>query len=606
MIRTGSKEFRQELKGKFNELILDSERKSYVGHNLKSINALWKAVIKKRVLLEKIDSLERKFEEFYLCSINICEKSGVFSGLLSLVRKLLEFIKFWLVKMQLERLPVRSAVEKEITKLQCDFYNLSRSYIKGIYVDKMLGKGRNVGRVKTFLHEVDSRRPTEGSIDKYLFHNALDVLKIWSCTLKSVRATFPITAGIFDYVIFDEASQVDLPSAAPALYRAKRAVVVGDPMQLTHIAGITRDIDKGIAIVHGLDSERDIYPSRIRYCDVSIYRSAEHSLTQKPILLANHYRSEDQIITLCNKAFYEGQLKIRTALDYSKYPENLPVGVHWIDCQGQCSKHPGGSRINQDEASLANRVFQDVLKKISNTNLSIGIVTPYSRQEDIIGEEILKSTPEELVEKHSVKILTAHKFQGSEKDIMIFSLVLASRGNANSDRWYNIYPQILNVALSRAKYLLYIIGDKKFCHSRPGVLSRLVETYEEIKKQATMEEYTLKEKFDSYAERHLFEKLKNVDFNSLGYKLETQRVVKRYTLDFAITGTSRDKKQKKKINVECDGYQHEIIEGLPVIEDVARDEFLEKEGWMILRFPNHKILSDTNAVITKILDFLRD
>ena len=273
---------------------------------------------------------------------------------------------------------------------------------------------------------------------------------------------------------------------------------------------------------------------------------------------------------------------------------NLPLGVHWINCEGEVLKHPAGSRINQAEVLLVDRVFQDVLQKISGTNLSIGIVTPYFRQQDAIYEIISKSTPAELLEKHNVKVLTAHKFQGSEKDIMIFSLVLASKGNGNSDRWYNIYPQILNVALSRAKYLLYIIGDKNFCYRRTGVLQRLVETYDEIKKQEKREKYTLFEKFDSATERFLFEKLQEINFENLGYKLIPKLVVKRYALDFALLG-------KKKINVECDGYQHEIIEGLPVLEDVERDEFLEKEGWQVLRFPNHKILSQPNVVLEHIL-----
>ncbi len=77
----------------------------------------------------------------------------------------------------------------------------------------MLGKGRNIGKVKSFLHQVDSSRLNDDGIDNYLFINALDVLKIWSSTLKSIRRTFPLIPGIFDYVIFDEASQVDLPSA---------------------------------------------------------------------------------------------------------------------------------------------------------------------------------------------------------------------------------------------------------------------------------------------------------------------------------------------------------------------------------------------------------
>jgi len=92
----------------------------------------------------------------------------------------------------------------------------------------------------------------------------------------------------------------------------------------------------------------------------------------------------------------------------------------------------------------------------------------------------------------------------------------------------------------------------------------------------------------------LFQKLQEVDFEKLGYRLIPKLVVKRYTLDFALLG-------RKKIDVECDGYQHEIIEGLPVLEDIERDEFLKKEGWEILRFPNHKILSKADRVLEDIV-----
>jgi hypothetical protein len=315
-------------------------------------------------------------------------------------------------------------------------------------------------------------------------------------------------------------------------------------MQLTHIAGLTRDIDKGLAKIHNLIEERDIYPSKIRYCDVSLYKSAENSLNHKPILLINHYRSEDQIISLCNQAFYDKRLKIMTTLDYSRYPSNLPLGVHWINCEGEAFKYPGGSRINHFEVERVNQVVNDILQKISGTDLSVGVVTPYSRQQDAIQEILSKSIPSELFEKHNIEVLTAHKFQGSEKDVIIFSLVLASRGNGNSDRWYNFYPQILNVALSRAKYLLYIVGDKRFCDGRTGILKRLVETFDEIKKQEKTEEYTLSEKFDSPTERYLFKKLQEIDFEHQGYKLIPKLVVKRYTLDFALLG-------KKKIDIEA-------------------------------------------------------
>jgi very-short-patch-repair endonuclease len=81
----------------------------------------------------------------------------------------------------------------------------------------------------------------------------------------------------------------------------------------------------------------------------------------------------------------------------------------------------------------------------------------------------------------------------------------------------------------------------------------------------------------------------------LGYRLIPKLVVKRYTLDFAIVG-------KKKIDIEIDGVQHEIIQGMPVLEDVERDKFLqEKEGWKVLRFSNYKVLSEMPQIIEKLL-----
>ena len=76
-------------------------------------------------------------------------------------------------------------------------------------------------------------------------------------------------------------------------------------------------------------------------------------------------------------------------------------------------------------------------------------------------------------------------------------------------------------------------------------------------------------------------------------------VAKRYTLDFALIG-------KKKIDIEIDGIQHEIIGGMPVLEDIERDNFLrEKEGWEIMRFPNYRILSDMPKVINELLEKLK-
>ena len=297
-----------------------------------------------------------------------------------------------------------------------------------------------------------------------------------------------------------------------------------------------------------------------------------------------------------------------SSLDFSRFPSSLPIGVEWIDCSGEVYKHPAGSRVNRKEVEVVVNLYKDILKKIIKTDLTLGIVTPYRRQADAIREAIYNKTQPEDMEKHDIKVMTAHKFQGSERDIMIFSLVLASKGNGNSDTWYNIYPQILNVALSRAKYLLYIVGDKDFSrnhscyYKRKCVLKKLIENYDELKKQKDYEKYTIGKKFDSPIEQFLYKQLQKIDFGNYGYKLVPKLVFKRYTLDFALIP---NKQNKNLINIECDGKQHQIVEGMPVLEDIERDYFLKNHGWKILRFPNFDIRENTTEIINKIVENIK-
>lgn len=597
MLRTGKKELRQDLKGRFNELLADSSKRNTKNINADYVHSLWKTILEYRNGLLKKDELEQDFQQKYFYQK---ELKNILQIQNSFIRKVKIFFESFIlnfklqrIKSKLEKLPSRIDFESKIRELEREFYISCQDFIRNVYLKKMLGSGNKTGLVNTFLNQVNGHRFNDEDINEASFINALQVLRIWSSTLKSLRGTFPLKAGVFDYVIFDEASQIDLPSAAPALYRAKKAIIVGDPMQLTHIAGITKDIDFGLAKIHGLTEMKDIYPAKTRYCDVSLYKAAENSLPHSPILLTNHYRSEDQIISLCNQVFYEGRLKILSTLDYGKFPSSLPLGVQWEDVKGEVYKLPSGSRVNQQEVDVVSKIFQEIWAKISNTNLTVGVVTPYNGQRHAIFQKIQSLVPQNVLEKR-IRILTAHQFQGSEADIIIFSLVISEHGNGNSDKWYNIYPQILNVALSRARYLLYIVGDKYFCENRQGILGKIEDVYEKIKDEEKLEEYDLHAKFDTPTEKIFYEELQKIKLEKLGYKLVPKLVAKHYTLDFAIIG-------KKKIDVEIDGIQHEIIEGMPVLEDVERDEFLKKEGWKVLRFPNFMVLSEMSKIIERLL-----
>jgi hypothetical protein len=196
------------------------------------------------------------------------------------------------------------------------------------------------------------------------------------------------------------------------------------------------------------------------------------------------------------------------------------------------------------------------------------VVTPFSRQRAILQSRVAEEFDQSVIELHQLKVQTAHQYQGSERDIMIFSPVVSGHGNGGSDRWFSFYPQIPNVALSRARRLLYLIGDKGYCSSRSGVLGTIASTYDSIKIEQKVAEQWDVGNLDSVEERILHDKLLQHTGN---IEVVPKRRVGPHSLDIALEGTVQ-------LDVECDGSQHQIVDGLPVIEDVRRDNYIGRHG----------------------------
>lgn len=488
--------------------------------------------------------------------------------------------------------PGRVALEEQILESQEAYRETSRALIGESYLTRL--NQSQQGLLRNVIHQLTERRsgqtvPSPGEVGR-----VLSGLPLWTSTLKSLRSTFPLYCGMFDYVVFDEASQVDLPSAAPALFRAKRAVVVGDPMQLSHVASTTRQRDVAIAERCGVDELDGLYPGRVRYCDVSLYYAAERVPNASPVLLRQHYRSRDSIAMLCNDVFYDGQLEIRTDLSGRQLPKGIPEGVHWHDVQGVSRKHPAGSRYNVAEADYTTGLIRSLIDAARGVPLSIGVVTPFSRQEMLLQDKILATITDEEKALHDIKVLTAHKFQGREADVIIASLVVSASGDGGDDRWFNTYPQILNVALSRARDSLHIVADKQHAvghNCRPNCILTRLAIASRTRARPHSAAY-----FDTPFEQALWVALSSADLESHGYSLHSQLVVERYTLDLALTGPL-------KLDIECDGSQHQTAGGMPVLTDVARDRFLMRRGWKVLRYPNHQIRSDLHGVVRDILSY---
>lgn len=585
IMQTGKKELRQDLGRRLEEMVGRYNDRKTTETNAPAYEALahnWKTIDRNVAYLRQSNVLYKALE---MSSIQQLAVSGPSITLVHRVHLYLLLAKIHWTTWRLSARRPNYAVIADIEASKARHVAMSKTYVQDTYLSLILDNGL-YGDLVAYIDAVQSKKfssPHADKSDRYI-HAALKAMNIWSCTLKSLGASFPLKANLFDYVIFDEASQIDLPSAAPALYRAKYSVIVGDENQLNHIAKINTKVEEGLAKAHGLPGN-NFYPGLVRYTDTSLFLSAKKALHEPELELKNHYRSNVQIANLFSSIFYGGKLRIfEPAADL---PKDMKTGVYWLNAKGSSYKHKAGSRYNSYEATYIVKLLQKILPMAREKGLTIGITTPYSKQQSVIADKVAAAFEQDALER--VQILTVHKFQGSEVDILILSPVLAMKGDGGSDYWYLHNKQLLNVAISRARHLLLIVGDQEFALKSESKLRNIAEYCLQLEAQT---ERAVPNRPMNIFEKQLFDILKQVVMKS--YRLEPQYVIGgRFTVDFALLSTQR------KIAIELDGAQHEIVGGLPVFEDKQRDSFLVNEGWLVVRIPVYE-LRQPAGIIEKV------
>lgn len=386
-------------------------------------------------------------------------------------------------------------------------------------------------------------------------------------TSLSARRSLPFEPKMFDCLIIDEASQCDIASALPLLLRAKRLVVIGDPQQLRHVSSINDRKEQELAHSEGA---ANLF-SRYSYRKKSLFDCAAETCSEsggEPFFLAEHYRSQPEIIEFSNRTYYRPNcnvgLIIRTPLD-----EHVNNPVLWHDIPSEVDR-PRGSLLNHKEArkvaEIADRIVRDGSLRDEWT---IGIVTPYNRQRNYI-ESLLKETGSFDMIASRLKVGNVHTFQGSEADIMIFSPVVANGADVKAAEWISNEEGLLNVALTRARKILHIVGDKSYCAQTPGPLGELAKFVDQL----SGEQHRRPEKTDA---RPIVRKI----LKELGHWFQEERPEsdgrRHYDLDFVIVGLSGT-----QYNIEIDGHQHLSAEA--IMNDDARDAFLKTREYVVIRF----------------------
>ncbi len=480
-----------------------------------------------------------------------------------------------------------SVLSERLEDLQRRRAELACEQLRAVWTGRLARRRAQVSHTLNLYFDLSSRvRESRGSklievLDQFknAVHSLGADLPVWIVTNLSVRNALPLEPALFDLVIIDEASQCDIPSALPLLFRARRALIIGDPRQLRHISMLSPGEEETLA--H--EQEVSELLAAWSYNQRSLYALAEGATLRsgsQPFFLAEHYRSHPEIIEFSNRTFYQGQLILRT--DLGSLCERLKgerLGIFWHDVHGEVARS-SRSAVNETELRAVIDLLDEWASRgfLLRKEVDFGIVTPFRLQMERL-EEAVRARPWWDQVKERLTVGTAHRFQGDERDVMIFSPVVADGMLTRLVRWVADTEQLLNVAITRARAALHVVGDLGACLAAGGVLGAFASAARDGW-DAGDEVLIL----ESPAETRMAELLKEA-----GLWFTPQYPVGHYRLDFLVVTPFGI-----RYDVEVDGIGH--LNDEAIRRDEIRDAALRALGLKVLRIDARRVFDNEDQI----------
>lgn len=468
-------------------------------------------------------------------------------------------------------------------------------------------------RVKELKHQVGKKRmiwSLRKLVNEFAGDGLVDILPVWLASPEIVSAIFPLKEGLFDLVIFDEASQCTVESGIPAIYRAKQLIVAGDEKQLP-------PFNMFQSSVVNEDDEEEQYELDE---SVSLLNLAKRRFPER--ILQWHYRSKyEELINFSNHAFYNGHVQIAPNV----VPFKSPPAMEWKNVDGRWI-----NQCNEVEAIEVVNTLKNILVK--RPNKTVGIITFNSKQQTKILDLIEKTAGEDeefaavynqmmsrdLDERIFVKNI--ENVQGDERDIILFSIGYAKN---EEGRIYNRFGMLnqkggenrLNVAVTRAKEEIIVVSssepDELNVSSTVGMGPKLLKSYlkyvkavanaqpeqinavvQDINENVNTHVQQKELHFESPFEEQVYNQLRN-----LGYEVTTQVGMSGYRIDLAIVHPKDS--SRYILGIECDGAMYHSSANAKE-RDVYRQRFLENRGWTIERIWSRNWWRNPSAEIERI------
>ena len=410
---------------------------------------------------------------------------------------------------------------------------------------------------------------------------AKNAVPVWIMPLHRAAQMFsdPV-AGMFDIVIFDEASQCDIRGLTIG-YLGKKLLVVGDPDQISP-AGIFQDVEKIFELI-----SRFLYdiPHKGNFSTTSSLFDLAKIRIPNMIQLNEHFRCVPEIIAFSNHYIYDSKLK---PLRYPNPKGLLKPALVPILVEGGYQNT--NNKVNEPEAkAIVDKLVEcledpNYQKRPDGHLCTFGVISLLAEdQAKYIKELILKHPKigEKMIEERKIICGDAYAFQGDERDVMFLSMVKALDPNNPNDTVRALADkgtaQRFNVAATRARdqvFLYHSIPLQEFRNEEDWRFRILNSYYNPKQEELRAGREALKKEFDSGQASQFSYDVGNLLIDR-GYQVLPEYPVIGYRIDLVVQGT------EARLAVECDGDQYHTLERWD--QDQFRERQLRRAGWEFWR-----------------------
>jgi len=468
------------------------------------------------------------------------------------------------------------------------------------------------------------------------FNQVRESFPVIIASIREFGEFMPLAPEMFDVVIIDEASQVSVAQALPALLRARKVVVLGDDKQFSNVKAANasielnqkyrsnlenffrRNVSEDAAVLQRL-AMFDVKKSILDFCSLC----ASYS-----VMLRKHFRSYQELIGYSSGTFYGHQLQ---AIKIRGVPVDDVIQFDLVDTTGKRTTRA----INEAEAEFILEQLIELLNEESPP--TVGVITPFREQQTHLSKVLFgNQRGREFEDKLRLKVMTFDSCQGEERNIIFYSMVATREHDALN----YIFPvtlddaqqaveeklkvQRLNVGFSRAQEMIWIVHSKPISEFRGSIgqaLNHYINVLENSKRLPSVEDTDQSSPMEAKVLgwfQHTPFYQENQDNIEVFAQFEVGPYLKQldptyehpaWRVDFLVTYQSP--KGPVQIVIEYDGFREHFAQGKHIHvgnherylheADVERQLTLESYGYRFLRINRFNLGKDPVSTMSERL-----